>query len=307
MVTGMYSYETYASAKSKEVKENSKVRGNVGYFKLVDDGDEALVRFVYDDPKELVMAHVHDEPVGNNKHRRVLCLRNGARDDMTKCPLCARGDKFFAKVYLKLVDSDFEAKLYNMLEKDLIAKKEFLESFEDKNFTMNCVKVKDQMFYCVLEHNLKFSKLYSDYAISKVFNSKSINEQKLFVTYPLAAVRALQDIIKGNFTKIYIVDYVFSLASKPKKNERLLKYINNDIIKEKLVLKLSYEDFLSNKEKVYELTRNGFKVALKIDKTFEFNEENIKLLKLFAFMVTDDEQIYDKVKVNYDIIYIPNS
>ena len=210
-------------------------------------------------------------------------------------------------VYLKLVDSDFEAKLYNMLEKDLIAKKEFLESFEDKNFTMNCVKVKDQMFYCVLEHNLKFSKLYSDYAISKVFNSKSINEQKLFVTYPLAAVRALQDIIKGNFTKIYIVDYVFSLASKPKKNERLLKYINNDIIKEKLVLKLSYEDFLPNKEKVYELTRNGFKVALKIDKTFEFNEENIKLLKLFAFMVTDDEQIYDRVKVNYDIIYIPNS
>ena len=50
------------------------------------------------------MAHVHDEPVGNNKHRRILCLREGARDDMAKCPLCARGDKFFAKVYLKLIE-----------------------------------------------------------------------------------------------------------------------------------------------------------------------------------------------------------
>lgn len=105
MVTGMYSYETYASARSKETKETStKTRGNVGYFKLVDDGDEAIVRFVYDDPSELVMAHVHDEPVGNNKHRRVLCLREGVRDDMAKCPLCARGDKFFAKVYLKLIE-----------------------------------------------------------------------------------------------------------------------------------------------------------------------------------------------------------
>lgn len=105
MIAGMYSYETYVSAKSKETKDNStKTRGNVGYFKLVDDGDEAIVRFVYDDKSELVMAHVHDEPVGNNKHRRVLCLRSDARDDMAKCPLCARGDKFFAKVYLKLIE-----------------------------------------------------------------------------------------------------------------------------------------------------------------------------------------------------------
>ena len=105
MVMGMYSYETYASAKSKEAKEvSTKTRGNVGYFKLVDDGDEAFVRFVYDDPKEIVMAHVHDEPVGKSKHRRVLCLRENARDDMAKCPLCARGDKYFAKCYLKLVE-----------------------------------------------------------------------------------------------------------------------------------------------------------------------------------------------------------
>ena len=104
MVTGMYSYETYATAKSKESKKEEKTKSSVGYFKLINDGDEATVRFVYDDPSELVMAHVHDEPVGKNKHRRILCLRNGARDDMSVCPLCARGDKFFAKVYLKLVE-----------------------------------------------------------------------------------------------------------------------------------------------------------------------------------------------------------
>lgn len=104
MVTGMYSYETYASRKSKEVQGPSKPRADVGYFKLIDDGDEAIVRFAYDDPSELVMAHVHDEPVGKNKHRRVLCLRENARDDMEKCPLCARGDKFSSKVYIKLIE-----------------------------------------------------------------------------------------------------------------------------------------------------------------------------------------------------------
>lgn len=105
MVTGMYSYETYASARSRGSSEAPSEKGSgVGYFKLVDDGDEAVVRFDYNSPNEIMMAHVHDEPVGNNKHRRVLCLRTNARDDMEKCPLCARGDRFFSKVYLKLIE-----------------------------------------------------------------------------------------------------------------------------------------------------------------------------------------------------------
>lgn len=104
MVTGMYSYETYASRKSKDSGNQPKRRADVGYFKLVDDGDEAIIRFDYDNANEIVMAHVHDEPVGKNKHRRVLCLRENARDDMGKCPLCARGDKYFAKVYLKMIE-----------------------------------------------------------------------------------------------------------------------------------------------------------------------------------------------------------
>ena len=104
MVPGMYSYETYSSAKSTNNGSASKPRSNVGYFKLSDDGDEALVRFNYDSPNELTMAHVHDEPVGNSKHRRVLCLRENARDDMEKCPFCARGDKYYSKVYLKLIE-----------------------------------------------------------------------------------------------------------------------------------------------------------------------------------------------------------
>ena len=72
--------------------------------------------------------------------------------------------KRYRIIDLKLTDSNFEPKFYNVLEKDLLSKKDFLDSFEDKNFTVNYVKIKDQVFNCILEHNLKFSKLYSDYA-----------------------------------------------------------------------------------------------------------------------------------------------
>ena len=206
-----------------------------------------------------------------------------------------------------LIDPDFESKLYFMVEEDLIAKKDFLDSFDDKNFTMNYVKVKEHTFYCVLDHNIKFSKLYSEYAITKVFNSKSVNEQKLFVTYPIACIKALLDIVKGDFERQYIVDYIFSITEKPKKNKRLLRYINNDVIKEKLFLNVEYTDFKDNHEKVYELTREGFKIALKIDNSFLINEETKKLVKLFAFVITDEEEVYEKFKNELDILFIPNS
>ena len=215
--------------------------------------------------------------------------------------------KRFRIIELKLTNSDFEAKLYNVLEKDLISKKEFLDSFIDKNFNVNYVKVKDQVFNCVLEHNLKFSKLYSDYAIEKVFNSKAISEQKLFVSYPLVCVKALSDVIKGNYEKTYLLDYIFSITDKPKKNKKLLTYIDNDIIREKLILKLGYDDYISGKDKVYELTKGGFKVALEIDKTFDFNEENKKLLRLFSYLIVNDSAFYDEIKEKYNVLYIPAS
>lgn len=213
--------------------------------------------------------------------------------------------KMFRLIELKISDGNFESKLYNMLEEDLLAKKNFLESFSDKNFSMKYLKIKDHVFYCTLEHNLKFSKLYSDYAIEKVFSNKVISEQKLFVSYSLACVRALEDVIKGNFDKVYILDYVFSLVSKPKKNQRLLKTIDNDIIKEKLVLKIKYSDYVANHEAVYELTRNGFKIALEIDSSFEFNDENNKILKIFAYVITSDSKLYDS-NHDFEIIYLPS-
>ena len=153
---------------------------------------------------------------------------------------------------------------------------------------------------------MKFSKLYSDYAIKKVLNSKEIREQNLFVTYSYVGVKILQDIIKGIFKKQYLVDYVLSLKDKPKKKKRLLNMIDNDITKEKLALKITYQDYLENKEEIYELTREGFHIALILDETFAFNEETKKLLKVFTFLITSHQALYDVLKESFEVLYIPS-
>lgn len=203
---------------------------------------------------------------------------------------------------LKLEDKDFESKFYNMLKDDLLAKKEFVDSFNSKNFNMNYVKVKEQFFNCELTSNLKFSKLYSDYAINKVFNSKEINEQKLLVTYSMVGCRILQDILKGNFDKKYLVLYSLSLKDKPKKKQRILNIVDNDIVKEKLLLKITFEDYLANKDEIYSLTKMGFHIAIVLDSTFELTDDNKKLLTVFSYVITDNLKGLEE----FNTLYIPS-
>ena len=207
---------------------------------------------------------------------------------------------------LELIDDDFEVNFYNLLKDDLIAKKNFIDSFDNKNFSINYIKInKEGIFDSRLDYNLKFSKLYSEYAINKVFNSKDIKEQRLFVTYPLVTVKILQDIIKGNFKKEYLVPYSMSLKDKPKKKKRILNIIDNDIVKEKLALKISYDDYINNKEDIYELTRNGFRVAIELDSKVELTEELLVLFKIFSYIITDNTDIYNNLKDKYNLLYIP--
>ena len=97
-----YSYEDYLQNKERKSTSVSFTKPNVGYFKLADDGDEALVRFIYKDTKDFNLAHIHMVKY-NGMYRRVMCLRDKF-DSIDKCPLCAKGDKLLNKFYVKLIE-----------------------------------------------------------------------------------------------------------------------------------------------------------------------------------------------------------
>lgn len=80
----------------------SKSNG-VGYLKLANDGDEAIVRFVYTDPDQFDILTVHDTKV-NGKFRRVNCLRESFKDSPDSCPFCAAGEKPKNRFYIKLIE-----------------------------------------------------------------------------------------------------------------------------------------------------------------------------------------------------------
>lgn len=194
---------------------------------------------------------------------------------------------------LKINEENFVEDFFQMVKEDLTRKKIFMQNLECKDFTVFYDKTNQNNIYdTTIEYELKFPKIYSKYAIDKAFKSKEINEQKLFVIYPTVTSKIISDVIKGQFKKTYLVDYNIELHEKPKKIKRLYALINNDIVKEKLIIKINFKDFTKWKEDIYEYMRSGFRYAIILDKSFEITVKNLEILQIFKYIIIDKKSIF---------------
>lgn len=101
-------YKTYSS-RSGSKDSDSKKDFKVGYFKtLVNDGDEAIVRFDYDDESDFDIVTVHRVKTGEKRYESISCLREKPFEPKSKCPFCSSDNKDFnvavPKLYVKLIE-----------------------------------------------------------------------------------------------------------------------------------------------------------------------------------------------------------
>lgn len=80
-----------------------ETRHNAEFFKLENDGDSAVVRFILDKPDDVDVLAVHEIPVPNSQFRRkVSCLKNEPTEPNDVCPLCAAGYTTSLSVYIQM-------------------------------------------------------------------------------------------------------------------------------------------------------------------------------------------------------------
>ena len=134
-------------------------------------------------------------------------------------------------------------------------------------------------------NNIKFPLEYSEFAINKAFQMGLVNEDKLVVEYYLVVLQILRDILKLNFKRKYVLEFAETLLKKPKKIKSVLNIINNAAVQDKISLKIRYEYFLKNHETVYELMREGYKITIILDNSFEATFKNMESLQMFEFVI----------------------
>ena len=220
-------------------------------------------------------------------------------------------DEIIEKLYkirkklLKKDNEDFKKNFYNIFIEYSNKKEKFLKKFEKEEFVL---KISDyeganNANRVNLKYNIKFPMIYSNQAIENVFNSGLISEDKLFVEYNLISVEVIQDILRGNFKRQYIIEFNTNLFNKSRKLASLLKIINNSAVQDKINFKITYKEFLKNKENIYELMRNGFKFAVILDDSFEPQYANFERLNAFYYTIASRKlEYYNTIIANESII-----
>ena len=188
----------------------------------------------------------------------------------------------------------------SLVKKYITKKIDFFKLFESTEFYLKGKRVDNNIYYVDLGQKCNLSKLYSDYAIDKAYNSTVVNENKVYLTLIMLSSKILSEVIALDFSNNYVIDFPASLFEKSKKIMRFLRALDDELLKEKISIKIYYKDYTKYKRYVNELISSGYSISLELDDTYTTNFDN-----LFIFtniFVSKKYDYYDIIINNKDAI-----
>lgn len=195
-----------------------------------------------------------------------------------------------------LKDEIFKSNISKLIATSKKKREEFFEYFHSDDFYLERnTTSRDNIVDIVLDYNINFSKLYSDYAIERVFNSDTINEEKLLVEYYLITEVIIKDIRECIFDKYYLLEFTSSLFENKELLTKLLNISSNDCFKSQAVLKVTYNDFTKYGNSIKDLIKAGYKLAIIVNDE-EIIEDDFVLLSIFEYIIVKKDSKYCKNK-----------
>lgn len=209
----------------------------------------------------------------------------------------------YRKKLLNDEDIDFKSYLLKFIEDNKYKKDKFINQFTCQDFSLKFLNTsKVGLFDVSLCYSLEFPKLYSDYAIDRVFNTGIINEDKLLVEYTFIALRVLDDVRACVFDKYYMVEFTGSLFEKKNKIENTLYLLDDDCIKDKVSLKIDLDTYSNFRDEVHELMRLGFSFAIFLKDKEIPDSSFLDSFEVFKFIVINNDSKYCHIMSSNDKI-----
>ena len=201
---------------------------------------------------------------------------------------------------------NFIKEFSNLVESDLNKINHLLKLYDStKDFEITLKKLDDTMYRVKLLYNFDFPEIFSKEIIEETFETDVIGEDRLFVEYPMIANEVLKEILNGNFSRIYVVDFAESLLKKKKKLEQLLEILENQAAQDKIYFEIKFEDFVKNKKEVFEIIKRGFKFALVTNSEMpKFTKDELQITEVFGCILADTNDVNKKRYRNDKILEI---
>lgn len=199
-------------------------------------------------------------------------------------------DKKITIEYADNVKSDLEFLVNDYIEK----KNDFFHLFSSEEFYFK-EKNYGNVTVVNLEQKCIISKLYSEYAIDKAYNSEIVVENRTFLSILLLSSRVIKEVIDLNFDHNYIMEFPVSLFEKNKKIIKYLRALDDDMLKSRIILNFKYKDYKIYKRDIRDLINQGYGISLELDEEYDINFDD---LFMFSYILLDKKYKYYDIIIN---------
>ena len=169
-----------------------------------------------------------------------------------------------------------------------------LEKLKTNTFEVKYNKFAGQkyLYGVFLNHNISFSKVYSDYIVDKTYSEGVVSEDKLEVLLNILLCRIVFDMLRFDYSPRYFVYIPKSLYDKNKKLDSILGTVDNDYAKNHIYFLTSASNMIKNKEDFLRLRKKGYSFACIFDKQIEYKHDDLGYIYMndYFFIESSDDK-----------------
>lgn len=168
-----------------------------------------------------------------------------------------------------------------------------LENLETNTFSLNYnqLTAKKYMYALELDHNIAFSRVYSDYIVDKTYSEGIIAEDKVMIILSLLSIELVNNMLSSEFRKKYILYIPETIYEKENKLVKVTKMMEDEFIKNNLYILVKYDALINNKKIIKELRKSGYKFALVFDKTTEIKAKDRNCICIADYIFIDKKTV----------------
>lgn len=170
---------------------------------------------------------------------------------------------------------------------------QFWEQLETNMFNLELkqLKANKEMYAVNLEHNLKFSKVYSDYIIDKTYTEGVIAEDKISILFTLLAKQLVTDLFSSNYKTKYLFYLPPSLYKKERKLQGLLKMMTDRFALTKTIILITFTDLVEHYQVIKKLRKKGFSLGLVLNKEIKTNKKTKSYINVVSYVFLNKSNI----------------
>ncbi|MBR5370558.1 MAG: signal peptidase I [Bacilli bacterium] len=205
--------------------------------------------------------------------------------------------------YLDIETKELNEKIKEIFRIQKVYKKimsDTLESVDTNTFELhyNQLSTNKNIYGLVLEHNISFSKVYSNYIISKTYDEGVVAEDKILVILNIVLSKIASDMMNSNFKNKYLLYLPASLYEKDNKLNHILKILEDEFVKNSVLILIKSSVILKNKKIIKDIKKLGYQIAIVYDNVSP-KDKNDSIFALATYLFIDKKL---KKEVSFDVV-----